>query len=38
MHKPCPLIILVAWLTGSLAEAASYQKTDENVVEPILDT
>ena len=30
------VFVLTAWLTGSVAEAASYQKTDGTIVDPIL--
>ena len=38
MHRFALLVIFVTLLSGSVAQAASYEKTDGAIVDPILDT
>jgi len=38
MHRFALLVIFVTLLSGSMAQAASYEKTDGTIVDPIMDT
>ena len=38
MYRFALLVVAVMLLSGSVAQAASYQKTDGTIVDPILDT
>ena len=38
MHRFALLVVAVTFLTSSMAQAASYQKTDGTIVDPIIDT